>query len=1289
MGGFISEQYSLITDYWSGVGRNLLPKKKPATTNPTGQNSPALQQPAAPPQICLGPKREEGQPWRPPRNLTGIINDAITEENPIRLDFQKRFGHADIEVIFVKVEDAMTFPAQEIARLRSENKTVFIKMEAVRTNDHYLDDLLNHKYDVFLQDFFEQAAANGIPIFFHKVGHEMNGRSRGAVESRMATMDWTKRGNVAFSINFWYPWGGLHENTPAEFAQAGKRYAEADEYVYNFALKTSAKNLIYIWSPHVIRDKRDEIDFTPYYPKNRTDLILFDVYCPLENQHCTTMTDWLADGINQMEKYFDAAGIPPEQRPTYGIGEWGAKNEYQLVSMLHFILTGEKISSAPGSYQIGPNGEIRALRLESGFKKPKKPISIEIYYNSNSIFATHRTPLLPEWTNIYRHFQETFTGGAQGFFTPEIEATFTSYSCPTAPTYPDNTQINRLFTPVDPLQLGLSADLPLVNYPAEASIPPLAPPLGMLEDLGVGYLFDRGEEDMIFDEHKLNKKLTLNELPLETLEKTLSAIISSQPFVILGDIMSILDINQNLVKQLNNIYPQLAGFFDKEPTFWKNVLILFRAYIQKAIENNDQASLHKSLQIGQAVRQMIIGNDNNGLPKPRSSYSPDNYEFGRFTLSLAEAYSLLEVAEPATYQTGITLAEEAIADLCPRSSDSSRDYYSAIKGVTIAADLHMKLSQKALLAGDQKKAKAELEVARDLYKAIVDLDYKKPSSRLEVHVPGSKISISASVGDILKALDTIKGVYLSEAETVAGKYGIFRLLRGVALLKYGSVVSENPFKPVTELGYNDVIQSISYFKTGLLEIAEGAPYADNRYMTSWGNLLLTRAVKSFSDTLAYATSNFSNSEAIGLYRTAFNLLQKTVPDLSKKEDWVKLEKLLVPGRENIIISPAMKAKMEAEYNFVVNYSERMFITKRNQYEDVRMVAEVATPTFLGQLKQLLTQTYTDQDFRINLSDELVRLSGRYFSVADKTLDLPHPIYKKADNLRSRAKSLNAQITLQRADNEIRLSSFIKFGPDQKILNIKRFDFLGSYYQVTVARSGGKIDADLPYINETLLPLVKTANNALLMTDYSRIDAAFTRATLLTTVAGNVGAERDLLNPLEQDVRRQLSKIEEVIPILNDPTVVNLIDKQPARNRDLLTLQRKLKLITAYIIKADALKKLKMDATTILDETFKLLTELKKWVDAAAAGSQPPLFDLHDVRAEIYQSLATVYALRLDPKIKEKEKFLWPRDQYINLGMMIYHLDLAKRENLLTHSKIGIEQRSFILSNFMIPTFEDE
>ena len=153
-------------------------------------------------------------------------------------------------------------------------------------------------------------------------------------------------------------------------------------------------NVVRVWNPHV--ERKEELPFTPYYPGNSVDLILFDVYCPTDAAECAVMPEYLARAVETMDRFF--ANNEKYQKKPYGIGEWGAVTDAQFMTMTDIIEYATDAASIRKIAALHLGNKLKELnQLKEEFKQEnKKPLfHLSVYYgvDHDPREGGHHTPL--------------------------------------------------------------------------------------------------------------------------------------------------------------------------------------------------------------------------------------------------------------------------------------------------------------------------------------------------------------------------------------------------------------------------------------------------------------------------------------------------------------------------------------------------------------------------------------------------------------------------------------------------------------------------------------------------------------------------------------------------------------------------------------------------------------------------------------------------------------------------------------------------------------------------------
>jgi hypothetical protein len=129
------------------------------------------------------------------------------------------------------------FPLAACESLSTNGYLPHIVWEAWISNDISsisLQDILNGKYDAYIEKFGEMAALFGKPLMV-RWGHEMNGN--------------------------WYPWSGPRNGFSAS------NYIKTYQHVHDLTIKSGGSNVIWLWSPNAVSTPNCSSNtFASYYP---------------------------------------------------------------------------------------------------------------------------------------------------------------------------------------------------------------------------------------------------------------------------------------------------------------------------------------------------------------------------------------------------------------------------------------------------------------------------------------------------------------------------------------------------------------------------------------------------------------------------------------------------------------------------------------------------------------------------------------------------------------------------------------------------------------------------------------------------------------------------------------------------------------------------------------------------------------------------------------------------------------------------------------------------------------
>ncbi|MFH1683503.1 MAG: hypothetical protein ABIA67_01330, partial [Candidatus Margulisiibacteriota bacterium] len=804
-------------------------------------------------------------------------------------------------------------------------------------------------------------------------------------------------------------------------------------------------------------------------------------------------------------------------------------------------------------------------------------------------------------------------------------------------------------------------------------------------DPDIGDIYDYGTHQYRLRASKIQAQIDKNNLKYETLANILKTICYKNP----KDPSSFRDLapfNPDKITRevflaehpeialIKDIAPNFAAYLKQPKIFWENIIILYGVYIQEAIERNDQPALKEAIAMGKfslkAQQNQKEYKKANYLKEP---FSSSKYRAADLTLSLAEAHSQARDLLIDEYQEGLGYVNKAILEFKALGETSGIDYFSISKGILIAADLHAKIAQQQLLFSSFEEADAEYQVAKYLYDQIANLDISQGKG-LEVepfkatsitYTASTQIEVKASPKEITAALEeNIDKKHINFPQAIASVQGIFRFLRGMALIKQAAFSIEYPYTPYNQKGYEDIIQNMVLVKAGMEEIEKGSPFADARYFKSLGNLLISKLLISLADSLSYSTSEMPEAEARTTYRFAVDKLEKEFSDLlPPTESWLKLEKIL--NQKDYSDEDGIEKQMAALKKF----------TKAS-----------APPDYVAASNALLKQTFTQSNYRINFMNELIQLSASYLEEANNHLFSPNQ-YGIDDDLEEKIPVLYAELLLQEVNLALRKSEFIEL--ENKSLS----------------KEAGKMIIDNDKI-DVLLDQLESMEPLLPETSFLKIELVLTHASLELSRA----VPKPKTSEEQIETRKEMYKIIDLLK--SDPpnlssdnsnriyrTIVSLekirkkILAQPEPNKTLLLNQLETKLSLAYLWLAaniigtfpegiqdiyKAIQKGKGQTKKTSEEAMehisamvfkakKILTKLENKTNAIiASSSQPLLYNIHDLRVEIYHQLAILSAI-----VNDKPP-------------MQFYLFLAKQENLASSSLFNVYFRSWILNRFAIP-----
>jgi hypothetical protein len=965
-----------------------------------------------------------------------------------------------------------------------------------------------------------------------------------------------------------------------------------------------------------------------------------------------------------MDSYLDERGLPHKR---YAVGEWGASNSTQFDEMLAYLNKNKNIKfniyynvNERGYYKMNP-------KMEKRYQQYLKKLNADRYnfektnYPNNPDIKPYICPLpqVPDPWQINRSISDAeFLSPAeleQKVCSPELKDFVPVCLVPFPPGWhPDTNQPMRSLTPDQ-------------FYPIEQKY----------LDASIGHIFDYGVHAYQLNAQKITTKLDKQELKLETLERILQAAASSPlaPFDQHNiDRETFFKQHPELAK-IREFAPNFGDYLQQPKFFWENLVILYNIYIQKIIEKSDEEALNKAVVMGEKLREKIMAQDRYEIRVCTSeSFVPFKYRLAFFSSSLAEAYSQLRDAPLEQYERGLLYTEEAINDFKGLSVTSRPDYFSISKLILTAADLHSKLAQQLLRQSYFDRAKEHYLSAKSLCDSIAQLDYKQGIGLSVVPAFRSSIAVKASAPEMIQALrDNEEMYYLNHPEAIASTHGIFRFLRGLALLKQAAFYIEFAFKPFNQYGYQDVIQNLVYIKSGLEEIAEGSPFADLRYFRAWGNLLTSKLIIQLADSLSYSTSNLPEAEARRIHIAAMKQLKKNLPDLMPAAGWEKIEQTL--SKPNECDEKMVKSEMD---------HLKQITKEKVPYKGGERIKDITTPDYLVVTEKLLRQTHTTYDYRMAFAEQAIELSQNYLNQTKAQLAFPNR-FGIDDKMKDKTPVLYAELLLLESNLDLRRSEFIYFTNKKKILDQNKNE---------LKQKEDSIKAYLEKITE--------ADQQLPESSYLKIELALTRATLeLSLETFHHGAE------YRRSIYKTIDLLSGKPPIFTadnpDPTyqVIKSLEglrarimAQPEPNRTILLTQLETKLSLAYIIlAANTMKSFpgRMNycikvldekeggaewqeckkATTYARQAVKIsgriLLDLEAKIDGEIKASADPLmFNLTDFRTELHHQLAIVSAF-LDDKPE-----------------MQHYLALAKEENIASGSRFNVLYRSWILNQFAIP-----
>ncbi|MBN3033708.1 MAG: hypothetical protein JW873_06400 [Candidatus Saganbacteria bacterium] len=1174
--------------------------------------------------------------------LKGSYSGVFVEDNAggeKSRAFEREVGKTDIVLKFLNLEGGWVFPGIETGRLNQDDRAIFIKLEPHIPgckNDPvpYLDKVINGDYDALLIKFAEEAKRSGRPIFL-SFGHEMNGHSP--------------------DKGFFYSWAG----DPAKYIKAWRR-------VHDVIKRAGAANVKFVWNPHVMRPGKDmDKDFTPYYPGNdQVDIIAFDVYGG-------QMDELLTNAMAHMDKFL---GRPYQ---NYAIGEWGAKNgqENEFKKVLRLARTDPRLKfeiyfnaeGNSGNFVMSPEMKhlYRQYLIErAGDKYDLSPRGQDVKKNKCLL------PIVPDPWQVLRPIDPSEVLAADKLlqqYCPADEIKFQPVCLP---------QITPGWDPVFGNQPSRSLTRGEL-YPAERS---------NLDDFW-GHVYDYGSHVYLLSAAKIMTGLDIQRIGPALLKKSILSELEKHsapfdPHTISPESFRVLHPE---FAEIRKQAPGFATYLEQPAYFWENIVIMLSAYTQKAIERNDEKEIAEAIRLGKRFHARLDNwLDYEKANATTQTFIPFNYRKAVLALTLAEAYSQTRDPQYASYsekaafyRQGLAYVKEALEKFRALSDLSPPDYFSLTKAALIAADLHTKLGQLHLRYNSEKmptekEARAEYDSAKALYDGVAALDYKNGTG-LNVKVEG--IEIKAPAAEIARALTRNEELYyLNHDEAVASAQGIFRFLRGSALIKQASFYLEYPFKPFDQQGYKDIVQQMVLVKAGLAEIEAGSPFADLRYFRALGNLLMAKLAVTFADSLAYSTSEIKDDKKARLLAgRGVAYLKKHLPGLLPPAEWAEL--LAIVKKDNSADPDAV----------------------RKDYAHITGLMKDATPDFLADAKRLLAQTHTTFNYRLEFAGKMVALSQSFLDQAKKTMNDRNSKWRdlceekpavtaelrrqdavleqrpdcknKPDPLKKNTPALYAELLLQEVALDLRRSAVVAFKNGNSYLENNKIEYN-------------------PKVRKTILDKIAAAEALLPETSYLKIEAASARATLELSEklpAGNRALLFRLIGHLTKNTPLQPGDEKDqtfgTIALL-DKQLLKRIEAQPEPNRTMLLIQFNTKLALAYIILGARLEKTVQGGMTHLiaskdKETIgrinaamgrakELLLSLDKRIGRKIeTKAEPLLFDLHDIRAEVYHLLAITYAVGGDQPL------------------MQHYLTLARRENISSNSRFNVLFRSWGLNKFVL------
>ncbi|KPJ68671.1 hypothetical protein AMJ44_05800, partial [candidate division WOR-1 bacterium DG_54_3] len=852
-------------------------------------------------------------PTKYPNILQQLVGRAKGDLEDIATQFNLIFMHNGLNHIEYRnlIEKLVRIASKKYEDLMQQFKMILERNRAGRSPE-MLSQLAHHtrrEYDNFILELDLVLRKHGIAENFSGTyDHILLQNARVAKQSGIPTLEaFGAEMNGYGEGMFWYPFG----LDPVKYILAYRHY-------HDVKTKAGAKNINYVWNPHVVR--KTEKDFTEYYPgDDYVDIIAFDVYT---EEGRGSLVPLLKNAIKTMDQFLAENGLQPKD---YALGEWGANRKYgeynQFDQMLNFIEAKDSpikfhiyynVNADTGNYKMDHRMEMRySQHLKKLARDNYNFVHTNLGINPDTRKHKCYLPQIPDPNQIYRKISAT-----EFKTTEELKQRICApdnkiFASDCLPPYikdwdPRDRQKNM------PPRTLKESEL----YPLEKEYLPLS----------IGHAYEFGTHQYLLNNLLIQTLIEKERIPLKAVKKILrivsyknpndpSALRDFAPFTsyeLCRDKFLAQHPEMALIKKSA---PDFYFYLNQPKLFWDNMIVLYGIYTQKAIESNDQQALQEIVAMGKFFLKSIkLQEKHEKGNHAKEAFISSKYRMASLLLILSEAYSLWRDRPISDYKEGLKYVEEAIEKFKDSGINSRPDYFSITKGILIAADLHAKIAQQNMLVANFSQAEAEYRAAQYLYDRVANLDFSQGTGlavlpfKLETssYTAASNIKVIASAQEITSALEeNIDRKHINQAEAIASIRGLFQFLRGVALLKQVGYYLEFPFMHYKQKGYEDIIQNMVLVKAGLAEIEKGSRFADLRYFRALGNLVLEKLLISFADSLAYSTSEMSKKDAKEKYTKAIAELKENLPDLFTLEEWKQLAN--IPQLEDISDKDAIRS----------------------------------------------------------------------------------------------------------------------------------------------------------------------------------------------------------------------------------------------------------------------------------------------------------------------------------------------------------------------------------------------